>query len=90
MDIRHCRSHAQPCCSQADLSLRDGPYRSAAATAAYTKLLDAGEIKETDSAVLFNTGSGLKYTDTIARAIHLRRPQALPTSLPVGGIITPV
>jgi threonine synthase len=62
----------------------------AAATAAYTKLMNAGELKATDSVVLFNTGSGLKYTDTIAQAIRLRRPNALPKSLPVGGIITPV
>ena len=62
----------------------------AAATAAYSKLVASGELKPTDRVVLFNTGAGLKYTDTIARAIHLRRPHLLPKSLPVGGIITPV
>ncbi len=65
----------------------------AAATAAYDRLLATGELKPTDKVVLFNTGAGLKYVDTIAEAMHLRRPAerraALPTSMPVGGIITP-
>jgi len=61
----------------------------AAATAAYDQLLKAGELKPTDKVVLFNTGAGLKYTDMTAEAMHLRRPGTLPTSLPVGGIITP-
>jgi threonine synthase len=51
--------------------------------------LKAGELKPTDKVVLFNTGAGLKYTDMTAEAMHLRRPGTLPTSLPVGGIITP-
>jgi threonine synthase len=62
----------------------------AAATAAYDTLLESGELKSTDRVVLFNTGAGLKYTDAVASAMHLRRPGSLPTSLPVGGIITPV
>jgi threonine synthase len=62
----------------------------AAATAAYDKLLASGEIKAGERVVLFNTGAGLKYADTIAEAMKLRRPVSLPTSLPVGGIITPV
>ena len=62
----------------------------AAATAAYERLLAAGELKETDRVVLFNTGAGLKYTDMTAEAMHLRRPGSLPTAMPVGGIITPV
>src|SRR5215469_9046994 len=62
----------------------------AAATAAYDQLLASGELKPTDKVVLFNTGAGLKYTDMTAEAMHLRRPGSLPTSLPVGGIITPV
>lgn len=62
----------------------------AAATAAYDALLASGEIRPEERVVLFNTGAGLKYTDTIADAMHLRRPGSLPTSLPVGGIITPV
>lgn len=65
----------------------------AAATAAYDQLIKTGELKPTDKVVLFNTGAGLKYTDMTAEAMHLRRPNekkaALPTSLPVGGIITP-
>ncbi len=63
----------------------------AAATAAYDQLLASGELKPTDKVVLFNTGAGLKYTDMVAEAMHLRRPgePKLPTSLPVGGIITP-
>jgi threonine synthase len=62
----------------------------AAATAAYDHLLSTGELTSTDRVVLFNTGAGLKYTDMTAEAMHLRRPGTLPTSLPVGGIITPV
>ncbi len=62
----------------------------AAATAAYERLLSSGELKPTDRVVLFNTGAGLKYTDMTAEAMHLRRPNSLPTSMPVGGIITPV
>jgi threonine synthase len=61
----------------------------AAATAAYDQLLKSGELKPTDKVVLFNTGAGLKYTDMTAEAMHLCRPGTLPTSLPVGGIITP-
>jgi threonine synthase len=61
----------------------------AAATSAYDQLLKTGELKPTDKVVLFNTGAGLKYTDMTAEAMHLRRPGTLPTSLPVGGIITP-
>ena len=62
----------------------------AAATAAYDTLLASGEIKSGERVVLFNTGAGLKYVDMTAEAMHLRRPGSLPTSLPVGGIITPV
>jgi threonine synthase len=61
----------------------------AAATAAYDQLLATGELTPTDRVVLFNTGAGLKYTDMTAEAMHLRRPGSLPTSLAVGGIITP-
>ncbi len=61
----------------------------AAATAAYDQLLATGELSPTDRVVLFNTGAGLKYADMTAEAMHLRRPGSLPTSLPVGGIITP-
>jgi threonine synthase len=46
----------------------------ASVTAAYEKLLADGTLKSTDRVVLFNTGSGLKYTDVIAAAMQLRRP----------------
>ena len=62
----------------------------AAATAAYDALIASGDLKPSDRVVLFNTGAGLKYTDMTAEAMHLRRPGTLPTSMPVGGIITPV
>ena len=62
----------------------------AAATAAYDSLLASGEIRRGERVVLFNTGAGLKYTDMTAEAMRLKRPGTLPTSLPVGGIITPV
>jgi threonine synthase len=62
----------------------------AAATAAYDTLSASGEIKQGERVVLFNTGAGLKYTDMTAEAMRLKRPGSLPTSLPVGGIITPV
>jgi threonine synthase len=64
----------------------------ATATAAYDTLIASGELKPTDKVVLFNTGAGLKYTDMTAEAMHLKRPlqrKNLPTSMPVGGIITP-
>jgi threonine synthase len=61
----------------------------AAATAAYDQLIATGDLKPADRVVLFNTGAGLKYVDMTAEAMHLRRPGTLPTSLPVGGIITP-
>lgn len=61
----------------------------AAATAAYDRMLAAGSLEPTDKVVLFNTGAGLKYADVVAEAMHLRRPGSLPTSMPVGGIITP-
>ncbi len=46
----------------------------AASTAAYDHLLATGFLTPHDRVVLFNTGSGLKYTDVIAEAMHLRRP----------------
>jgi threonine synthase len=45
----------------------------AAATAAYEHLLGTGFLKPEDRVVLFNTGSGLKYTDIIAEAAGIRR-----------------
>ncbi|MBB5328332.1 threonine synthase [Tunturiibacter gelidoferens] len=75
-----------------DYAKHEGVFLSpegAAATAAYDALLAAGDLKPTDKVVLFNTGAGLKYTDMTAEAMHLKRPGTLPTSMPVGGIITP-
>jgi threonine synthase len=46
----------------------------ASVTAAYDKLLADGTLKLADRVVLFNTGSGLKYTDVIAEAMQLKRP----------------
>jgi threonine synthase len=45
----------------------------AAATAAYDHLLKTGFLKESDRVVLFNTGSGLKYTDVTAEAAGIAR-----------------
>ncbi|HTZ59209.1 MAG TPA: threonine synthase [Acidobacteriaceae bacterium] len=77
----------------------------AAATAAYDHLLAKGELSPEDRVVIFNTGSGLKYADVIADAMHLALPQrskttakeperdhrgmALPARHLAGGIITP-
>lgn len=63
--------------------------QGASATAAYDQLLATGELKPGEKVVAINPASGLKYLDHIAEAMHLRRPASLPTSLPVGGIITP-
>lgn len=43
----------------------------AAATAAYDKLIADGFLKPSDRVVLFNTGSGSKYTDVLAGAFGL-------------------
>jgi threonine synthase len=59
------------------------------ATAAYDQLRTTGELKPSDKVVALNPASGLKYLESTATPIHLRRPATLPTSLPVGGIITP-
>jgi len=48
----------------------------ATATVAYDHLLANGFLKPEDRVVLFNTGSGLKYTDVTAEAAGLHRPRA--------------
>jgi threonine synthase len=48
----------------------------AAATAAYVHLLASGFLSATDRVVLFNTGSGNKYTDVIGS--RLREANTLP------------
>jgi threonine synthase len=44
----------------------------AAATAAYNHLLATGFLTPEDRVVLFNTGSGNKYTDVLAQALDIR------------------
>src|SRR5277367_1158365 len=63
----------------------------AAGTAAYGQLIETGFLNPTDRVVIFNTGAGLKYTDMIAEAMGVARPNTtkLPERVPVGGIITP-
>jgi threonine synthase len=46
----------------------------AAATAAYDHLIANGFLKPSDKVVLFNTGSGNKYTDVLAEAFGLLTP----------------
>ena len=46
----------------------------AASTVAYDHLIRTGYLKPEDKVVLFNTGSGLKYTDVTAEAAGLKRP----------------
>jgi threonine synthase len=48
----------------------------AASTAAYDRLLASGYLKPSDRVILFNTGSGLKYTDVTAEAMGLKHPTA--------------
>ncbi|MFT4113352.1 threonine synthase [Silvibacterium sp.] len=43
----------------------------AASTAAYDHLIETGFLKKSDRVVLFNTGSGNKYTDVLARSFGL-------------------
>ena len=60
-----------------DWARNEGIYLSpegAAATAAYKNLVASGFLKPADRVVVFNTGSGVKYTDVIAQAMHLERP----------------
>jgi threonine synthase len=46
----------------------------AAATAAYDHLLSIGFLQSSDRVVLFNTGSGSKYTDVVAQALGFTNP----------------
>jgi threonine synthase len=74
----------------------------AAATAAYDDLITRGWLSPEDRVVIFNTGSGLKYADVTADAMHLSLPApagagrevdhrgvVLPCRHRAGGIITP-
>ena len=59
----------------------------AAALAAYRKLRSSRFFKESDEVVLFNTGTGLKYLDTLDT--KRVQPTGLPTSRQIAGIIGP-
>jgi threonine synthase len=63
----------------------------AAATRAYDKLLETGFLKPNDEVVIFNTGTGLKYTDVIAKAMGITRSTNgnKPAERRIGGIIGP-
>jgi threonine synthase len=57
-----------------DWASREGIFLSpegAAATAAYDHLLETGFLSPSDRVVLFNTGSGNKYTDVVAKALGI-------------------
>ncbi len=60
----------------------------AASLAAYRKLHDSCFFGPDDTVVLFNTGTGLKYLDTIEAAKGTSRSE-LPTSRQIAGIIGP-
>jgi len=66
----------------------------AASLFAYRKLRADGFLKESDTVVLFNTGSGYKYVDVIAnymgkKSASANSGMARPKRRQVGGIITP-
>jgi threonine synthase len=63
----------------------------AAASCAYDKLLSSGFLKPSDEVVIFNTGTGLKYTDVIAKAMGITRSTngSTPVERRIGGIIGP-
>lgn len=59
----------------------------AAMATAYESVAASGELKRGERVVLINSGAGFKQAEAIGRALRLRT--LLPSSLPVGGIITP-
>ncbi|HXZ27256.1 MAG TPA: threonine synthase, partial [Terriglobales bacterium] len=61
----------------------------AASLAAYKKLLARKFLKPSDTVVLFNTGSGLKYIDVIAPALKAEAGAADQSARHIGGIIGP-
>ncbi len=62
----------------------------AASLVAYRKLLAIGFLKPEDKVVLFNTGSGLKYIDVIAKYANRRvQKTPAPKARHIGGIIGP-
>src|SRR5258705_6412646 len=60
----------------------------AAALAAYRKLRASKFFSESDDVVLFNTGTGLKYLDTLDTSSDTKR-DALPSSRQIARIIGP-
>jgi threonine synthase len=60
----------------------------AAALAAYRKLRASGFFTESDGVVLFNTGTGLKYLETLDTSRDTKRDK-LPSSRQIAGIIGP-
>jgi threonine synthase len=61
----------------------------AASLAAYKILLEEKFLHPTETVVLFNTGSGLKYIDVIAKSLETSQPKGAPASRNIGGIIQP-
>jgi threonine synthase len=61
----------------------------AAALAAYWKLRANNFFSDKDQVVLFNTGTGLKYLDTLELEETKAAPSKLPTSRQIAGIIGP-
>ncbi|MGE5206751.1 MAG: threonine synthase [Chlamydiota bacterium] len=59
----------------------------AAALVAYRKLLASGFFQASDTVVMYNTGSGLKYVDAIAQ--YTEKEVARPAARQIGGIIGP-
>ena len=78
-----------------DLATSEGIFAApegGAALAAYKRLLKDGFLSESDRVVLFNTGSGYKYLDTMANYWGMEAFAAapkLPPSRNMGGIIGP-
>jgi threonine synthase len=69
-----------------DWALNEGILLSpegAASTAAYDHLIEIGFLRKSDRVVLFNTGSGNKYTDVFAR--HLSGFDPVPRSVRASG-----
>ena len=60
----------------------------AAVLAAYRKLRSTDFFSQDDTVVLFNTGTGLKYLDTMEQQTQ-PQPAELPASRTIGGIIGP-
>ncbi|HXB22468.1 MAG TPA: threonine synthase [Candidatus Solibacter sp.] len=61
----------------------------AASLAAYKILLEEKFLHPNEKVVLFNTGSGLKYIDVIAKSLESGQEKAVPASRNIGGIIQP-